>query len=80
MNIVKILTSDGKEIAVYPDAYALTDKEGYLFVFESSTGPEDRKYSYKDGNWIACFTGPVISWEEPQGEPDEHSKSLNTSW
>jgi hypothetical protein len=65
MNVVKVLTSDGKFIATYPDSYALRS-EGYLFVFDSSIDEKERVYSYSGGNWVACFTGPVISWDEPQ--------------
>jgi hypothetical protein len=67
MNVVKVLTSDGKPVATYPDAYALL-QEGYLFVFDSSVEEKERLFSYNGGNWIACFSGPIISWEEPQKE------------
>jgi hypothetical protein len=65
MNVVKILTSDSKGIATYPDSYAILE-DGYLFVFDSSIDEKDREFSYDGENWAACFTGPVISWEEPQ--------------
>jgi len=66
MRVVRILTSDGKHIATYHNAYALLEDD-YLFVFASSVGEDDRKYDW-EGNWLACFSGPIISWEETQKE------------